>query len=363
MNLPLYCCDSEPKLEDAGNRGLWYSRFFNQYTGNWEIPDDGKRQWVSDNAKTTGQREILQATAIRHLSLITALNGRGAVFGTDWHFATGLGLPHPVENGLAWHHTLGVPYWAGSGVKGLVRAWVEIWDEALDEEKKQRRLVEWFGDLQQAGQFLFFDALPIEPVTLAADVMTPHMDKWYEQGGTISDWQKEPDKVPADWHAPVPVPFLVVKNAQLLFGIAPRRPEFARELPQVFEALKQALDWLGAGAKTAAGYGRMVEDAAKTASLEGGVAEAKKKEDDGKRSPEQRALRALQERFAADQKRGVKEPGGELINQTNQWLREGVGWSAPDREALAALAEAIYGYVGWGNKKKERKEKIAALRG
>lgn len=363
MNLPLYCCDSEPKLEDAGNQGLWYSRFFNHYAADWTIPDDGKRQWVSENAKTTGQREILQATAIRHLSLITALNGRGAVFGTDWHFATGLGLPHPVENGLAWHHTLGVPYLAGSGVKGLVKAWVEVWDEALDEEKKQRRLVEWFGDLQQAGHFRFFDALPIEPVTLAADVMTPHMAKWYEKGGEIGDWKKEPDKVPADWHAPVPVPFLVVKNARLLFGIAPRRPEFAGELPQVFDALKQALDWLGAGAKTAAGYGRMVEHDGATTHLREVAEQAATQAERAKLSPEQRALRALQERFAADQRRGAREAGGGLIGTTNQLLKEGLNWPAADRQELATLVEAIFSYIGWGNKKKERKEKIAALRG
>lgn len=363
MTLPFYCCTSEPKLEDAGNRGLWYSRFFNRYTNDWSIPDDGKRQWVSENAKLTGQPEMLQAAVLRHLGLITALNGCGAVFKTDWHFATGLGLPHPVENGLAWHHTLGVPYLAGSGVKGLVRAWVEIWDEALDEEKKQRRLVEWFGDLQQAGQFLFFDALPIEPVNLVADVMTPHMDKWYERGGEINDWQKEPEKVPADWHAPVPVPFLAVKNAQLLFGIAPRRPEFAGELSEVFQALKQALDWLGAGAKTAAGYGRMVEDSSKTTALVEEMSKAAVKAQTRKLSLEQRELHALRERFAADQKRGVKEAGGELIGKTNQLLKDGVNWPAADRQELATLAEAIFSYIGWGSKKKERKEKIAALRG
>jgi hypothetical protein len=36
----------------------------------------------------------------------------------------------------------------------------------------------------------------------------------------------------------VPVPFLVVKEAKLLFGMAPRHPEFAQELPRVFAALR-----------------------------------------------------------------------------------------------------------------------------
>ena len=375
MNWPLYRLETEPLLATDGNRGLWYNRFFNQYTSEWVIiPEDkknnieeGRHHWVNENAKNpvdqqAVQQAVLQASAIRHLTLITALGGRGAVFATDWHFASGLGLPHPVENGLAWHHTLGVPYLAGSGVKGLVKAWVDVWDESLNEEEKKRRSMDWFGTTEQAGRFLFFDALPVEPVKLVADVMTPHMAKWYEQGGEINDWQREPENLPADWHAPVPVPFLVVKSAKLLFGVTPRHPKFAEELPQVFAALKQALDWLGAGAKTAAGYGRVVEDEDESEKLREKAKQAKAKAEEAKLSPEQRALRALQGRLEADQKRGVKEAGGELIGQTNQLLKDGLAWQPADRVELAMLAEAIFSYIGWGAKKKERKEKIAALR-
>ncbi len=363
MTLPLYRLASEPALATEGNRGLWYGRFFNRYDADWTIPEDGKSKWVSDNAGSAGQRESLHTQALRHLALITALGGRGAVFKTDWHFATGLGLPHPVENGLIWHYTLGVPYLAGSAVKGLVRAWVEVWDESLSDREKAQRLSDWFGTTEQAGCFRFFDALPVEPVMLAADVMTPHLAKWYEQGGTIQDWRREPEKLPADWHAPVPVPFLVVKEAKLLFGMAPRRPEFAEELPLVFAALKQALDWLGAGAKTAAGYGRMVEDAARFASLTEDAAGATARAEVAKLPPEQQVLRALRERFEADRRRGVKEPGGEVIDWLNQFLKDGLNWPAPARVELAALAETIYGYVGWGPRRQERRQKIAALRG
>ncbi|MCP5125954.1 MAG: type III-B CRISPR module RAMP protein Cmr6 [Gammaproteobacteria bacterium] len=366
MNLPLYRLDVPPVLATDGNRGLWYNRFFNRYNDDdWEIPEDGKRQWVSENAQRTGSREVLEAQALRHLALITTLGGRGAVFKTDWHFATGLGLPHPVENGLTWHHTLGVPYLAGSGVKGLVKAWVEVWDESLNNEEKARRLNDWFGTTEQAGCFRFFDALPVEPVTLAADVMTPHMDQWYEQGGKIGEPCQEPHRrIPADWHSPVPVPFLVVKEAKLLFGVAPRCPEFANELPQVFAALKQALDWLGAGAKTAAGYGRMLEYESAVTSLQKKAEQAAAQAEEATLSQEQRALRALQQRFKADQEHNVKEAGGELINQTNRLLKDGLEWLPADREALANLAEKVFSYVGWGSgpRKKERKEKIAALR-
>ncbi|MBV5310964.1 type III-B CRISPR module RAMP protein Cmr6 [Chromatium okenii] len=260
MRLPIYSHDAPDNLPDDGNRGLWYNRFFNRYDTDWKVSDTGKADWVKDNAKLTGNRDQLEQMSLRHLALITALGGRGAVFSVDWNFATGLGLAHPVENGLAWHHTLGVPYLAGSGVKGLVRAWIEVWDESLDDEIKDQLLNRWFGNQDQSGAFIFFDALPIAPVNLSADIMTPHMGKWYEKGGEIQNWQSEPEHIPADWHAPVPVPFLIAKKPKLLFGIAPRHSEYAAELNSVFDALKSALEWLGAGAKTAVGYGVMQED-------------------------------------------------------------------------------------------------------
>lgn len=138
----------------------------------------------------------------------------------------------------------------------------------LDEKKAdlqsiKDRLTHWFGTedkeqvAEQSGAFIFFDAVPHQPPELLCDIMTPHMDKWYEQGDTGS---LDPDKIPADWHEPVPVPFLAVKKAQFIFRIAARNPKNqadVKELADIFEALNNALLWLGAGAKTAVGYGYM----------------------------------------------------------------------------------------------------------
>ncbi|SDX45340.1 CRISPR-associated protein Cmr6 [Allochromatium warmingii] len=331
MTLPLYRAHQAPNaLPDSGHRGLWYERFFNAYDDHWQVPAEGKAKWVQDNAKRTGDSASLENAAQRQLELVTQLGGRGAVFQADWHFATGLGLPHPVENGLIWHHTLGVPYLAGSTVKGLVRAWVEVWDESLDETARQHRLDTWFGTLEQAGAFLFFDALPIAPVNLRADVMTPHLGKWYEQGGEIAEWHHAPDCVPADWHAPVPVPFLVADKPRLLFGIAPRYVDHAAELPEVFKALKQALDCLGAGAKTAVGYGQMREDPAGTADLQHKLRKKAEQEALSALSPEQQILRRLQVQFEDYRQRNVKpEAGSAFMGETRQWLAAGREWSAP----------------------------------
>jgi hypothetical protein len=53
-----------------------------------------------------------------------------------------------------------------------------------------------------------------------------------------------------------------------------------------------------------------------------------------------------------------------MMQQVSRLLQEARAWPTPERSALAALAEAAYGHVGWGKsaKKKARKAAIAALR-
>ncbi|MEI6706062.1 MAG: type III-B CRISPR module RAMP protein Cmr6 [Methylococcales bacterium] len=265
MSLPLYRNNQAYSTKpDNAHAGLWFERFFNGYNNDWTIADEAKQTWIKSVTGLQGDKQKLEDFTIRQQTLVTALQGESHCYTTDWHFVTGMGNPHPVENGFSWHPTLAVPYLAGSAVKGLVRAWVE----SLTDDEKKTRLKHWFGTedkeqvAEQAGDFIFFDAIPSKPPTLLCDIMTPHMGKWYEQGGEKDNLK--PDTIPADWHEPVPVPFLAVKNAQFIFSIAARnphnKPDNVKELAKIFEALNNALLWLGAGAKTAAGYGYMTED-------------------------------------------------------------------------------------------------------
>lgn len=79
---------------------------------------------------------------------------------------------------------------------------------------------------------------------------------------------------------------------------------------------------------------------------------------------EQKAIAELRRWFNEDQAAKRKEPGGRLSNRLNELLKEGLSWPAAEREELAKLAEAIYGYLDWGSgkKKQERKAKIQQLR-
>jgi len=177
---------------------------------------------------------------------------------TAERFVTGTGLPHPVENGFLWHHTLGVPYLPGSGVKGIVLSWDRDWaNDGGDNHKDLRAKVLGRGpkrrgnaaaDPGSAGRIAFLDALPPEPVMLDLDGVTPHDHPYYTGGG------KEP---PADWHSPNPIPFLAVaKGVKFRFALLPRSDAKPDDLKAAVNWLQCALERLGAGAKTAVDHGR-----------------------------------------------------------------------------------------------------------
>ncbi len=286
MSAPLYEGFLPPKACDArGNRGLWFERFFDQYNeGNdWQIPkpqDNPKMNgslWLKTHFKDkkAGHADQLKTHSLAQHTLVSALKGRNHFFKASGHFVTGMGNSHPVENGFAWHPTLGVPYLTGAAVKGLVRSYIETHLDASDTER-QTLLLQWFGSTDkdpnaegyesQSGELIFFDALPTDPVALTIDIMTPHMGKWYAKGGT-DQFAGKPEAVPADWHDPVPVTYLVAKDISLQFSFAPR-PNTQNlntpiDLSDVLDVLERALSQMGAGGKTAVGYGAMTINKAK----------------------------------------------------------------------------------------------------
>jgi|SRR5690554_591594 len=249
------------------NKGLIFERFYDGYDDSFKDGKHSDTEQLRELIGSCGDANQIITAARRRYDLVKSLQGEHGVFSTDWHFVTGMGNSHPAENGFTWHHTLGTPYLPGSSVKGLLRGWMEAWVYEGDDNKAKREAVvhAWFGrnakaegskDNGKAGDLIFFDAIPVEQPDVLLDIMTPHMGKWYEQGGdTIT-----PESQPGDWHSPVPVNFLVTEKAKFLFAIAPRTEEAKAYVKEAMDYLKEALAWLGAGAKTAAGYGHMSFD-------------------------------------------------------------------------------------------------------
>src|SRR4051812_30714853 len=172
-------------LLPEGNAGLWYDKFCDAWTRDWSLSAEGrenpKLKWIrSVTGSNLGKPTLLEEAKARTLDLIHARKGCFGIFTTESRFVTGLGRSHPVENGFAWHPTLGVPYLAGSSSKGLTKAWVR-------ESASAERTDGLFGSKDGAGRVVFMDALPVAPVRLEADVMTPHYAGW------------SPEDPPGDW--------------------------------------------------------------------------------------------------------------------------------------------------------------------
>lgn len=290
-NRPLYKQTTEPSLGEDGHAGLWFDKFCDQWEqreGFWSMKSkDGpnrKHLWLKSLVGATrgavGVSAQIEETKLRYLRLLDGCRGRFQVFESDSRFVTGLGRPHPIENGFAWHPTLGTPYLPGTSVKGLVRAWAH--EQGVDSETLGRLLGSGGPDKRTAGALCFLDAIPVMPVRVEVDVLTPHYGGWSET---------EP---PGDWRSPTPIPFLVTApRAKFLFGIIPSKRTLVEITPaETDEALAwlgEALGWSGAGAKTAVGYGRFERNESSTSDCEGIIAnEARERRRANANTPEQR---------------------------------------------------------------------------
>ncbi|MGB9780801.1 type III-B CRISPR module RAMP protein Cmr6 [Caldanaerobacter sp.] len=244
------------KYQKNFNTGLWYDKFFHKWEKDWRRGEDGKKEWIqSVTSDVIGDPSLILEAITRLLSLVTTLGGSYMCYKTQWRFVTGLGREHPVENGFVWHHTLGVPYLPGSSFKGLIRSWAEEWGGVKPEEIERIFGAKGKSRFDKAGNVIFFDVLPIKAIKLEADVMTPHYSPYYLQE------KSKIEKTPGDWYDPVPIPFLAVAPEQtFVFAIAPRVKEGEEDMVKLQEWIKEALNWAGAGAKTAVGYGRFEPD-------------------------------------------------------------------------------------------------------
>ncbi|NMC09908.1 MAG: type III-B CRISPR module RAMP protein Cmr6 [Methanothrix sp.] len=334
MNLPLYRC-SDPKLGPKGNSGLWYDKFCYKWDGDWRkgLGDGGKSDWIDTvlkddqgNRLLQGDEALLEEMAERRRALISASGGKSLIFRTKGPFVTGLGRSHPVENGFGWHHSLGVPYLPGSSIKGMVRSWAHNWEEM--DIKEIGRI---FGpdNSSSVGSVVFLDALPLRPVKLKKEIMTPHYGPYYSGS--------EP---PADWHSPIPIPFLAVDAEQdFLFGLVPRIGG-TEDCKKVEAWLLETLQCIGAGAKTAVGYGRFelfeppdpgrewLEELAKS---EGGTPE-----EFAKKSP-----KVLEERWEKIEDNSLKK---DVLNEIKKIYQEIDWW---DGGGGGSAKKAIKHYKSW----------------
>ena len=172
-----------------------------------------------------------------------------------------------LENaGIALHPLYGFVWLPGSGLKGMARAWAEtIWAPAQpDAQAAWATIFAVFGTGppagkkapwiprqvtfpdEQAGNVVFHDAWPVAWPKLERDIVNNHHTKYYSGEGA-----------PGDWEEPTLVSFLAVPSDTLFDFAVSCRTETTKKLAHyATEWLKASLVHAGAGAKTAAGYGR-----------------------------------------------------------------------------------------------------------
>jgi len=158
---------------------------------------------------------------------------------------SGVGMTHALTAGFVWDRNLGVPYLPASSLKGATRAWAnpEQWG-ALAKDDFDRI----FGVMEDtgAGSVVFHDLYPLEPPTLRIDLINPHFKDYYQYGTP-----------PGDWLEPEPAFFLTIApGTRFVTALHPRTAAHSKDLDMAAKCVREALENLGLGAKTAVGYGR-----------------------------------------------------------------------------------------------------------
>jgi CRISPR-associated protein Cmr6 len=173
---------------------------------------------------------------------------------TNSALAIGLGDASPLEVGLTIHHTYGTPYLPGSAIKGLLIRAADA--HGLSAEAKAIL----FGTPENAAHLIYWDAMlePSSTQLFQQDVITVHHPKYYGSSG-------KPDKdgkeiYPTDFDDPTPVAFLSVRpNTKFFIAISSNSEGAGEWLELAAELLKYALENMGLGGKTNAGYGYFEE--------------------------------------------------------------------------------------------------------
>lgn len=380
--------------------GHRFGLYFDGWTQDFSIPRDGKTGLFRTVAGALPEhsRQALRALCARQQMLAGSLGDSLLTHPARLTapLATGLGNEHPLENGFAFLTPHGLPYLAGSGVKGVLRRTAEElvkgeWGDACGWDKTSIDIL--FGPGEEnperdtharRGALSFWDLFFQPPgdkaPLLAVEIMTPHHSQYLQHDGS-----------PHANEQPTPIPFLAVaagSHCTLYVQCNPALiPADHAELRDSWRALIEAAidlagEWLGFGAKTAVGYGRLEIDPKVRAQRE---AEREKQE----RERQQREAEAALALKPADQQlldrltqRLDTLPTDPRTAKPIPQLTSGKDWqpvldlvgshvaalaglAKPPREALATEIKKRLGqhFKIEGKAEKAMKEKLAAVRG
>lgn len=344
----------------SGHRfGLYFAGWDHQ----WEKPDNSLKGFEKVMAMPPVAEKMAESLSVRQLQLadesMLLLMAKSIS-----PFATGLGNEHPMENGFSFLNPYGIPYLPGSGIKGVMRSAACELVKGMDgdhPEWSESIIDQLFGsggdESGSRGALSFWDVIPrLTNNQMGVEIMNPHYGSYYQGKET-----------PNDNSSPVPIFFLTVPpGSGFTFHVQCQENYLEGELVEnwrnlIEQLFSYAFDWVGFGAKTSVGYGAMELDTARQQQLE----VFKEEMELAKMSEDQRSLQLLQQALEDARQRGENTAGGPLSSQLTEILGKADEWPQDSKNLLADLAEQIYGFVGWGPKKKkpQKKARLAKLRG
>ena len=265
-------------LTEAGEKdsspGMHFSQLFRFWSNDWSKPKESKAEAIRELCKLPASSVAQLAALAERIKACRSATPNSLTLDAQSiaPFATGLGNEHPLENGFAFLNPYGLPFLAGSGIKGVLRQaarelasddwghhteWEATAIEALFGKESEDSDTTHFR-----GVLSFWDVIPqLKGDALSVEIMTPHQTHYYQNGAT-----------PHDSGAPSPIFFLAVPpGSSFVFHVQcdlPRLRIKASDLADhdkwkmlLTQAFEHAFKWLGFGAKTAVGYGAMKEDA------------------------------------------------------------------------------------------------------
>jgi CRISPR-associated protein Cmr6 len=378
--------------------------------GLWDKNDFAARQaWREVSALSPADKQIGKSIYQRQTQIFdNVLPDRGMrlLATAVAPFTSGLGNEHPLENGFAFLNPYGLPYLAGSGVKGVLRTaakelatgeWgMSDWNQDQRHEVQDKNGERLFdvsdldvlfgseapdGENHLRGVLSFWDVLPqIEGSSLMVEIMTPHQSHYYQQKETAGSTN------PHDSGSPNPISFLtvppdstfafhVICDIDRLAHLAPDLAENDRWKILLARAFEHAFSWLGFGAKTSVGYGALRRDTQSEADLARARTEAQAAAEQAARMASLSDNGRLIENFVLacqsklNQLRGGKDRPNTEIHAKGRALAKAAlegrpEWTAEEKCAAAdALAEWLPKVVDVEWRDERKKLKIAALRG
>lgn len=286
-------------------------------------------------------------------------------------FATGLGNEHPLENGFAFLSPYGLPYLPGSGIKGVLRRAAEelASGEWGDEQGWSEAVIaNLFGpgeddptrdSAPRQGALRFWDVYPQPAASLkdnrlllGVEIMTPHLGEYY-QGKTTPNTSLTPN----------PIPFLaVLPGSRFCFHVECHPGHVAPEFSATWQTLlaaafEHAGTWLGFGAKTAVGYGRMAMDEKRAVEQrEQQAAEEKRQQEDRAKEGEAQRMAAMSpfERSLAEVIQAKPADQSELKALFNALKNN--RWQGEDAAKVAERLKAMMQASGQWREKSEKKK-------